>query len=200
MQHTGVQTHGVMPKSPENNLALFYFPWVSSGRSSPIILPKLVQSSFVEMKSPLNCSPSNPNQGQAAAFLGDQTSSSDRGHPTRLVQFFCCRILHIFTLILELGCTLWIAGLTTQGSCSCRFTLIKKLGVNIVFYYYFLVLWIIPSTQGLHPILLGLLQRERHGGLSCKGLQSEIGEYSNRQLVIWKQPKESARERASARE
>lgn len=88
MQHPGVQTHGVMPKCPENSLALFHFPSVSSGWSSSIILPKWTQSTFAEIKSPRNCSPSHPNQGQAAAFLGVQTSSSDRGLPTRLLKIF----------------------------------------------------------------------------------------------------------------
>lgn len=119
-----------MPKSPANNLALFNFLRVSTGRSSSIILPNLIESSFAEIKSPCNCSHSD--QGQAAAFLRVQTSSSDRGHPTRLLKIFLLPILRIFTLILKPGCTLWIAGLSTQGSCSSQFTQIKKSGLYII--------------------------------------------------------------------
>ena len=63
------------------------------------------------------------------------------------------------------------------------------------------MLWIMLSTWGLRPILLGVLQREKNSGLSGRGLQPEIGEYSNTQPVIREQRNtELMRERASASE
>lgn len=87
----GGGTHGVMPKSPANNLVLFYFLWVPSDLSSPVTLPKLTHSSFVEIKSHCNCSPSNPSQTKsrvAAAFLRVLAFSSERARHTKSIRIF----------------------------------------------------------------------------------------------------------------